>query len=156
MKKYSQIRAMLSITRASFRSSTRSPSAVVFTLAFPLIFILVFGFIGNRGGVKVNVAFDSTSDTLNAIYKVMSNNPMMRLSADSDSEIVKALKKGDLDGIIHIERRDSGFVVKVATSDVSIQGSQMLKGMVKQIVDEMNLSVMPNLALPFSMMGQCG
>ncbi len=43
--KYSQLRAMFAITRASFRSITRSPSAIVFTLLFPLIFIIVFGFI---------------------------------------------------------------------------------------------------------------
>lgn len=42
---YSQITAMFSITKASFRSILRSPSAVVFSIAFPLVFILVFGFI---------------------------------------------------------------------------------------------------------------
>jgi ABC-2 type transport system permease protein len=46
-KPYSQLTAMLSITRASFRSIIRSPSAVVFSIAFPLIFILVFGFMSN-------------------------------------------------------------------------------------------------------------
>jgi hypothetical protein len=46
---------MFAIARASFRSITRSPSAVVFTLAFPLVFILVFGFIGG-GGISVHVA----------------------------------------------------------------------------------------------------
>ena len=43
MQKYSQTKAMLAIAKASLRSIMRSPSAVVFTLAFPLIFILVFG-----------------------------------------------------------------------------------------------------------------
>lgn len=46
---YSQITAMFSITKASFRSILRSPSAVVFSIAFPLIFILVFGFISVGG-----------------------------------------------------------------------------------------------------------
>ncbi len=145
---------MLAITKASFRSSTRSPSAVVFTLAFPLIFILVFGFIGNSGGVRVHVAVDSTSDTLNAIYKVMSNHQAINLYSDSDSEIYHELKKGDLDAIVHIEKKDSGFVVKVSTSDVSVQNGQLFKGMVKEIISEMNLHVMPNIALPFSMEDQ--
>jgi len=42
---YSQFRAMLAISRASLRAILRSPSAVIFSLGFPLIFILVFGFI---------------------------------------------------------------------------------------------------------------
>jgi len=46
---YSQIRAMLAITKASFRALLRSPSAIVFSVLFPLIFILVFGFIGGGG-----------------------------------------------------------------------------------------------------------
>ena len=43
---YSQAKAMLAITRGSLRATFRSPSAVIFSIAFPLIFILVFGFIG--------------------------------------------------------------------------------------------------------------
>jgi len=38
---YSQLRAMWAITKASLRSILRSPSAVVFSFAFPFIFILV-------------------------------------------------------------------------------------------------------------------
>jgi ABC-2 type transport system permease protein len=52
---YSQTRAMMAIAKASFRSITRSPSAVVFTLVFPLIFITVFGFI-KGGNVSLDVA----------------------------------------------------------------------------------------------------
>ncbi len=40
---------MMAITRASIKAMFRNPSAVVFSFAFPLIFILVFGFIGNWG-----------------------------------------------------------------------------------------------------------
>ena len=45
MHSYSQLKAMLAITKASLRSTFRSPSAVIFSIAFPLIFILVFGII---------------------------------------------------------------------------------------------------------------
>lgn len=47
--KYNQYRAMLAITRGSLRAIFRSPSAVLFSIAFPLIFILIFGFIGGGG-----------------------------------------------------------------------------------------------------------
>ena len=152
---------MLSITKASFRSTTRSPSAVVFSLLFPLIFILVFGFIGNNSGVRVHVAIDNTSDTTNDIYKVMNNNPAMKLHDGSDSDFVKSLRQGDLDAIAHIEKQDSGYVVGIATSDVSIQNGQVFRGMVKQIIGDMNIEAMkqiisaenidamPDFVLPF-------
>ena len=55
-KQYSQWKAMLAITQASLRSITRSPSAVIFSLGFPLVFIVVFGFIsGNRIRLEVGV-----------------------------------------------------------------------------------------------------
>jgi len=47
---YNQIRAMLAITKGSLKATFRSPSAVLFSIGFPLIFILVFGFIGGGGG----------------------------------------------------------------------------------------------------------
>ena len=50
--KYSQLRAMLAITKASLRSISRSPSAVVFSFVFPFIFIIVFGFIGGGSGMQ--------------------------------------------------------------------------------------------------------
>ncbi len=68
MPAYSQIKAMLAITKASLRSIFRSPSAVVFSIAFPLIFILVFGFLSSGGNINVTVAMDAKSDTLNPVY----------------------------------------------------------------------------------------
>jgi ABC-2 type transport system permease protein len=64
---YSQLRAMLAITKASLRAIFRSPSAVLFSIAFPLIFILVFGFIGGSGKISVSVAFTPQCDTANPI-----------------------------------------------------------------------------------------
>ena len=59
---YNQWRAMLAITRASLRSMTRSPSAVVFSLAFPLVFIVVFGFIKSNT-IQLDVSFAPETDT---------------------------------------------------------------------------------------------
>jgi ABC-2 type transport system permease protein len=67
-KEYSQYKAMMAITRGSLRAIFRSPSAVVFSIAFPLIFILVFGFIGGGSRISLNVAFDKNTDTTNPIY----------------------------------------------------------------------------------------
>ena len=75
MQQYSQVRAMLAITKASLRSIFRSPSAVVFGFAFPFIFILVFGFIGDNGGVPVyKIAIDKNFDTANALKFNLSMN----------------------------------------------------------------------------------
>ena len=69
MQKYNQIKAMLAITKASLRGQFRSPSAVLFSFAFPFIFILVFGFIGKNTGVPVfKIALSKNCDTSNALF----------------------------------------------------------------------------------------
>jgi len=68
MKQYSQLRAMLAITKGSLKAIFRSPSAVVFSFIFPLVFILVFGFIGG-GGITVRIALANLADTSNVLMK---------------------------------------------------------------------------------------
>jgi ABC-2 type transport system permease protein len=69
-KPYNNIKATLALSKASFRSIMRSPSAVVFTLAFPLIFILVFGFLGG-GGVQCRSRVAPGSDLQNPVIKAL-------------------------------------------------------------------------------------
>ncbi len=56
-KNYSQLKAMKAIAVASFRSIIRNPSAVVFSIAFPLVFIVAFGFI-NGNSIKMEVGIE--------------------------------------------------------------------------------------------------
>jgi ABC-2 type transport system permease protein len=103
---YSQIRAMLAITKASFRSIFRNPSAVVFSFGFPLIFILVFGFIGGGGGGPVyKIAFDNGSDSTNALYDSLIANKSIRVvQYSSIEELEKDLTKGRITGVVTIEK----------------------------------------------------
>jgi len=103
MKKYSNTRATLAIAVASFRSIIRSPSAVVFSLAFPLIFIVVFANVGGAG-VTVDVGVAKTCDTLNPIYKALKKNQLINLITDqSTDEMKKNLSKGSIDVILDIK-----------------------------------------------------
>mgnify|MGYP006192541561 CR=1 FL=1 len=76
---YSQLQAMLAITKASLKAVFRSPSAVIFSIAFPLIFILVFGFVGGGGRVSLNIAFATDTDTTNPVYPALKNIPGIKV-----------------------------------------------------------------------------
>src|SRR5688572_16425959 len=102
IKKYNQFTAMLAVTKASFRSITRSPSAVVFTLLFPLIFILVFGFLENSG-VQLDLGIHSASDKKNEVYQTLSNTPGIHLiDNESDENLYHDLEKGRIDAVLNI------------------------------------------------------
>src|SRR5260221_5911370 len=75
---YNQRKAMLAVTVASLRSIMRSPSAVVFSILFPLIFIVVFGFIVNNN-ISVSVGIHPVCDTTNQIYDVMKSRTVIEL-----------------------------------------------------------------------------
>ncbi|MFB6454880.1 ABC transporter permease [Chitinophaga sp. Hz27] len=101
--KYSQWRAMFAITKGSLRATFRSPSSVVFSLAFPLVFILVFGFIGNST-VSIKVGVDRHTDINTEYYKLLETNKTIKLITDnSEAEMAESLKKGNLVAILNIE-----------------------------------------------------
>jgi len=110
-KPYSNTRATLAIAKASFRSILRSPSAVVFSLVFPLIFIVVFANIGGSG-VTVDVGVAKTCDTTTIIYKVLKKNQMLNLIKDqSTDDMNKNLSKGSIDAILDIKKHGNGWVI---------------------------------------------
>ena len=109
-KPYSQARALWAITRASFKAIFSQPTAVFFSLLFPIIFILIFGAFGNRGGPSYRIAIEQGSDTTNAFYTALRNNPMIRISEYPDSNSLnKDLIRGRLTGIVKIREESDSF-----------------------------------------------
>jgi ABC-2 type transport system permease protein len=106
-KPYSNTKATLAIAKASFRSILRSPSAVVFSLVFPLIFIVVFANIGGSP-ISVEVGVAKTCDTTTSFYKALKTVKMVNLITDqSTEEMNKNLFKGSIDAIIDIKKGSS-------------------------------------------------
>ena len=123
MRSYNQLRAMMAITKASLRAIFRSPSAVVFGFAFPFIFILVFGFMGNNGNFQsYKVAVDNNADTTNELYRAFESNPGIIFKKYTDSSALdKDLQSGKIAGVINIQKNPKGtppfiFTFKSTTS----------------------------------------
>jgi ABC-2 type transport system permease protein len=100
---YNQFRAMLAITKGSLRAIFRSPSAVAFSFGFPLVFILVFGFI-NGGGPTVSFALVNKGDTANRVIRGLLANPLVRLAAEKDTAAIrKDLEKGRIAAVLTVD-----------------------------------------------------
>ena len=106
MQQYSQVKATMAVTKASLRSIFRSPSAVIFSFVFPFIFILVFGFIGNNGGVPIyKIAINKNCDTANALYdSIKTSKRIQIITFSSDADLRKSLVKGKITGVFNIEK----------------------------------------------------
>lgn len=110
---YNQLKAMLAITKASLKAIFRSPSSVAFSFGFPLVFILVFGFI-NGGGPNVTIALANRGDTANYVIRGLLGSPLIRLAAEKDSVTTRRdLEKGRISAVLSLD--------SIATSVLPVQ-----------------------------------
>jgi len=123
-KPYSNTKATLAIAKASFRSILRSPSAVVFSLAFPLIFIIVFANIGG-GGITADVGVAKTCDTANDFYRGLKTHKVANLVINqSAADMENNLSKGNLAAIIDIKKSTTPPYITVNTQYSTASGDK--------------------------------
>ncbi|MEO5562163.1 MAG: ABC transporter permease [Chitinophagaceae bacterium] len=102
---YNQSKALWAITRASFKAIFAQPTAIVFSLLFPIIFILIFGAFGDRGVGSYRVALDNQSDTSNFLFMALKSHPMIRIQNYKDTSVLnKDLEKGRVTAILTIKQ----------------------------------------------------
>ncbi|MDB5282424.1 MAG: transporter permease [Bacteroidota bacterium] len=135
---------MLAITVASLRSIFRNPSTVAFSFAFPLIFIVVFGFIGNRS-IKVAVGVVPGSDTTSQVYNMLRSRPEIKLiTNETNVAMLELLEKGKLDGILNIQKSSdtskAPYQFALQTSKASAEGGAMIQMFMMHSVDQANLA----------------
>lgn len=141
MKKYSNTRATLAIAVASFRSIIRSPSAVVFSLAFPLIFIVIFANIGGSA-VSVDVGVAKTCDTVGPVYQALKRTGIIHLIKNqSPDEMAKNLSKGsNMDAIIDIQKNNGhpAYILNVQYTKAATQKDGILKSLLNSVFYQIN------------------
>ena len=139
-KPYNNFNATMAIAKASFLSIIRSPSAVVFSLAFPLIFIVVFASVGGSG-VSVDVGVTKTCDTINPIYQALKHTGVVNLITNqSSADMNKNLSKGTIDAIIDIQETAGRppIILNVQYTKASAQKDGILKSLLNSIFYQVN------------------
>ena len=134
----------MAIAKASFRSILRSPSAVVFTIAFPSIFILVFGFLSG-GPVKVKLFIDKDSDTNNAVFQSLQKVNVVKLVDGSPEKMHQELQKGEIDAILKIEKNSNSihtdYTAHLITSTASPDKGSLAHNMLDNIISKVNFQM---------------
>ncbi|HEX2629195.1 MAG TPA: ABC transporter permease, partial [Chitinophagaceae bacterium] len=102
-------KALWAITRASFKAIFNQPTAVVFSLLFPIIFILIFGAFGSGGVPTYRITLAPGTDTNTVFYKTMMAGGRFKVQQYADTTVRnKDMAKGRLAAIIGInETKDS-------------------------------------------------
>ncbi len=138
---------MRALVKASLQSILRSPSAVVFGIAFPLIFILVFGFLGGSKSFSLSVATAPGSDTNNQLYGILHNVPVLKWKGGADSATVNnALREGDIVATIAIkEQTDSTkprYDIQLRAASSQMDKVPQLRSILNSVVQNMDPEIM--------------
>src|SRR5450432_1388935 len=135
-KPYNQWKAMFSITKASLKTTFRSPQAVFFSLFFPIVLIVIFGALSGGSGISLDVAFHSGTDTNNAVYKIISHSPFFDIKKGTDADIEDRLKKGRITAIIEIKKNDSGrgYEVHLKSTSASSKDLPVLETLLRDVI----------------------
>jgi ABC-2 type transport system permease protein len=140
MAEYSNLRAGRALVRASLQSILRSPSAVVFGLAFPLVFILVFGALGGGGGgFSTTLSLAPGSDTLNPVYRGLKSMDGIKWNTYPDTAAQMAdLRKDNIAAILRIDKQPEGqlpkYKVHLQAASTEIRDIQQLAGIIQGII----------------------
>ncbi len=140
MSNYSNFRSGRALVKASLQSILRSPTSVVFGLAFPLIFILVFGMLGGgKSGFYTRVSLAQGADTLNPIYLGLRSMEGIRWKDFDDTAAQgTALRKGSIAAVVDIRRNTPGqqpeYHVRLQGASSEMGDVQQLKGIIEGIL----------------------
>lgn len=140
------IMPMLTMLKADLISTIRNPSSIIFGILFPLIFIVVFGFIG-QGEQLYRVAVADGTDSNSPIYQALKEVDFIQLETDlSESEAEELLETGRISAQILItselsDQHMASYVVDLKLSAADPGGSQIVASTVQSIVSPMNLQM---------------
>jgi len=147
--RYNNLKASLAIARASLISMLRSPTAVVFSLLFPVIFIVVFGSMVDNASLKMKIAFTPESDTGNVVYRTISGIKMIEPQKGMSTESMKdALKKGQITAMVEIGNDSVGkpiphYKVLLTTGNAAADKFTLLQSVIEESIHRLNEKLYP-------------
>ena len=115
--------ALLQLTLANIKSFTRDRSALFWTLAFPLIFVVLFGSIFSGGSTVRSIGFADVDGTpasgrLKTAFAAIQS---VKLVDGTEDDLVAKMKKGDVSAVIVVPKGYSDTVAaKAGPADVKV------------------------------------
>ena len=94
--------ALLLLTVANVKSFTRDRSALFWTLAFPLIFVVLFGSIFSGGNNQRSIGFADLDTTPAAaqLKAAFASIGGVKLVDGTEADLVARMKKGEVSSVI--------------------------------------------------------
>ena len=115
--------ALLQLTLANIKSFTRDRSALFWTLAFPLIFVVLFGSIFSGGNAVRTIGFADLDGTPASaqLKTAFATIESVKLVDGAEDDLVARMKKGDVSAVIVVPKGYAETVAaKAGPADVKV------------------------------------
>src|ERR1700733_7404390 len=137
-----QIKAFFVMTKYFFLAQTRNPATFAFGFLFPVVFICIFGLIGNSSQT-LTIGLPSNSDQTNPIIKTIKQEKFVTTQVASESQLENSMKQGKLSGIVSVQQTSEQppkYQVNVITSIANPSEAAGVTSILNGIVDQANLT----------------
>lgn len=135
--------AYLSMSWYTLRATLRNPATVAFGLAFPLVFIAIFGLIGSSSQ-SLSLGLPKNSSLSNPVIEGVKSLPFIKTETADDEVLDQKLRIGKLDGILLVLEKDTSpptYDVYLTTTSGNPTGAATANSVVGGIVDKLNLKL---------------
>jgi ABC-2 type transport system permease protein len=146
-RKPKQIRAFFTMMKYFFLAQTRNPATFAFGFLFPIVFISIFGLIGNSS-LKLTVGIPTGSNTNNPITQTLQKESFIKIETGSQQDLEKKIRSGKLSGIVDVQQTDTinkngqqNYDVQLMTSSATPQEAAGITSLIKGVVDQTNLKL---------------
>jgi ABC-2 type transport system permease protein len=139
---------MMALLRSSFRQFTRDRGALFMTLAFPIIFMLIFGMIYGKSGdfkADIGVAAGDNSPVAQSITAAFQSVPNFVITTGSESTMLAALKRGDVSAVVSIPAGVTESVAAGETAGLDVYydpsnttTAQIVMPIVSRVIDQVD------------------
>jgi ABC-2 type transport system permease protein len=149
MRYPNSVRSAFTISRFSLLATLRSPTSIVFSLLFPIIFIVVFGSIKTDQPPELKVAIAPGSDTSGIIYRTVKAIPSINIQKNiSAKQQAEDLQKGHITAIMHIvsdtPSRVLHYTIHLQTAGSSGESISLLQTTLNEAISKLNCKIFPH------------
>lgn len=149
----SQWRAYVWLTYYAFKAQVRNPATFVFGFIFPIVFISIFGLIGNSTQ-KLTIGVPKETHKENPIIQTIEKQDFIKTEENEKQALEAKLKRGKLSGIVEVSYLPKSlpyYKVTIITSQANPQESASVKSLVRGIVDQSNIRLSGIVTTPITL-----
>jgi len=145
------LRPFYKLLVANFIQFTRDKTTLFFSFAFPLLFMLIFGFVfsdDDAPNYEIGLVREDDSASGIAIVEILKQIPIFEVSEGELDDLLTTFKDGELSGVVLIPEDIETRINSGETADITVYldpsrttSTQVLRSVMGEIINQVNRQI---------------